>query len=77
MLAVDRQRVEHYTHRHAQQSFYVLSGEAAFHLDGHTVRVGARQCVPRRVASESSGALWMLVVSEPPSHGDRVIAETR
>ena len=116
MLAVDRQRAEHYTwgaecdgwhlvrtarlslieerippgrgevahhHRHAQQFFYVLSGEAAFHLDGHTVRVGARQGVhvpagvPHRVVSESSGDLWMVVVSEPPSHGDRVIAETR
>jgi mannose-6-phosphate isomerase-like protein (cupin superfamily) len=67
----------HY-HQRAAQLFYVLSGVATFTLDGEVHRVGARQGlsipagVVHVVANDGESPLEFVVVSVPPSHGDRV-----
>lgn len=66
-------------HQYAQQFFYVLSGEASFEINGEKIRVEARHGVhipagvPHRVANVSDGPLEFIVISQPPSHGDRVL----
>jgi mannose-6-phosphate isomerase-like protein (cupin superfamily) len=71
--------VRHY-HVRARQFFYVLGGELTMELEG-------RECVLRdgegieiapgqrhQVMNRGEGDVRMLVVSQPMSHGDRVIA---
>jgi mannose-6-phosphate isomerase-like protein (cupin superfamily) len=68
--------VRHY-HRKAQQFFYILTGEAMMEVEGRStllragigIRVlpGARH----QISNPSSGAVRFLVISQPPSHGDR------
>jgi mannose-6-phosphate isomerase-like protein (cupin superfamily) len=66
-----------HSHERAQQLFFVLSGELAVELPGGTRRVGPLQAlhVPaglaHRVRNGGSGDARFLVISEPPSHGDR------
>ena len=66
-------------HRHAQQFFYLLSGRALFEIDGTEVALTARQGihvppgVPHRIRNRSASGLEFIVVSQPPSHGDRVV----
>lgn len=73
--------VLHY-HRVAQQFFYMLSGEAMMEMDGHDFRLIAGEGIHippgalHRIRNESQGAIRFLVVSQPPSHGDRVLVET-
>ena len=65
-------------HEHAQQFFYVLEGQIMMEVEGETVLVsagsGVRIMPGRRhqVRNPSSGPVRFLVVSQPPSHGDRV-----
>lgn len=65
-------------HARAAQLFYVLAGEASFEVAGATRRIGARTAIhivpgtPHCVANEGDCDLEFLVVSVPPSHGDRV-----
>jgi quercetin dioxygenase-like cupin family protein len=69
--------VRHY-HQKAQQFFYILSGEVMMEVEGRTtllqagsgIRVlpGARH----QISNPASGAVRFLVISQPPSHGDRV-----
>lgn len=67
----------HY-HTTSQQLFYVLSGTATFDIDGETVVVGANESlhiqngIRHRIRNESNGELRFLVISQPPSHDDRV-----
>ena len=66
-------------HRHSRQFFYILSGEASFVIDGERIRIGARQGVhipagvPHQIANHSEESLEFIVISQPPSHGDRVL----
>lgn len=70
--------VAHY-HRNAQQFFYLLSGEALLEIDGKEIRLSARQGAhipagaPHRIRNASSRAVEFIVISNPPSHGDRVL----
>ena len=70
--------VAHY-HRKAQQFFYLLSGEALLEVNGKEIRVSARQGVhipagvPHRIGNASSEPVQFIVISTPPSHGDRVL----
>ena len=69
--------VRHY-HQKAQQFFYILSGEVMMEVEGRSallpagsgIRVlpGARH----QISNPSSGAARFLVISQPPSHGDRI-----
>ncbi len=69
--------VRHY-HQKAQQFFYVLSGEIIMEIEGKNtlVRAGSGiRVLPsarHQISNPSSGAVRFLVVSQPPSHGDRI-----
>jgi len=68
--------VRHY-HRKAQQFFYILSGEVMMEVEGRTtlLRAGAGiRVLPgarHQISNPSSSAARFLVISQPPSHGDR------
>ena len=68
-------------HRHSTQFFYLLSGVLTIELDGvehplppHTgLTIPAE--TPHQVLNRSADDARFLVISQPPSHGDRVTAE--
>ena len=68
--------VRHY-HKKAQQFFYILSGEAMMEVEGEPVIVPAGSGihimagVRHQIRNPSSGPLRLLVISHPPSHGDK------
>jgi mannose-6-phosphate isomerase-like protein (cupin superfamily) len=65
-------------HKRAQQFFYVLSGEVVMEVEGQTTLVpsgsGIRVLPGTRhqIRNPSSSAARFLVISQPPSHGDRI-----
>jgi mannose-6-phosphate isomerase-like protein (cupin superfamily) len=65
-------------HRRAQQFFYILSGEVAMEVEGQTTRVPAGSGIrvlpgkQHQIRNPSSSAARFLVISQPPSHGDRI-----
>jgi len=69
------------THHHAAsfQFFYILHGEAAMVIKGERVPLREGQGlevppgVPHQFRNDSDGEVSFLVISAPPSHGDRVI----
>lgn len=71
---------QRHLHNRARQFFYVLRGEAVIEIDG--LRIGLRERqgieVPPGTAhqfrNESSADVFVLVISAPMSHGDRVNA---
>jgi mannose-6-phosphate isomerase-like protein (cupin superfamily) len=68
--------VRHY-HRKAQQFFYVLSGEVMMEVEGRNTLLGAGSGIRilpgarHQISNPSSGTARFLVISQPPSHGDR------
>lgn len=70
--------VRHF-HRHARQFFYILSGTALLEVDGQRAALRAGQGLevapgqPHQIFNESAEAVEFLVISQPPSHGDRVV----
>jgi mannose-6-phosphate isomerase-like protein (cupin superfamily) len=69
-----------HSHRQARQSFFVLSGALEIEIAGEVVRLGVQlgveiaPGVPHQVRNRSAGPAEFLVVSQPPSHGDRIEA---
>ena len=67
-------------HAHARQFFYVLSGTLTLEVEGTRHRVVARSGVElppgtaHQALNESEADVEFLVVSVPPSHGDRIAA---
>jgi mannose-6-phosphate isomerase-like protein (cupin superfamily) len=69
-------------HRHstARQFFFVLSGQGSIESDGTTHILGIHQGlevpprIPHQVFNHSEADLEFLVISVPPSHGDRTPA---
>ena len=67
----------HY-HEKVQQFFYILSGVAAFEIDGIKCTVGQNRGISikpgikHRISNNSESDLEFLVISEPQSHEDRV-----
>lgn len=65
-------------HERAQQFFYVLSGEILMEIEGEMTLISAGcgiRILPgtkHQVRNPSSSAVRFLVVSQPPSHGDRI-----
>jgi len=72
--------VLHY-HGRAQQFFFVLSGEAVMEVEGCETRLSAREGlrilpgVRHQIRNVSNDPVQFLVISQPPSHGDRVVVE--
>ncbi|MFL6429171.1 MAG: cupin domain-containing protein [Acidobacteriaceae bacterium] len=68
-------------HQHATQFFYVLAGELVIEQDGESLMLipGTGLTVPaqtpHQVFNQSSQDARFLVISQPPSHGDRVLRE--
>jgi len=70
-------------HRHsvARQFFYVLEGELELELAGVRHRLGPRTglevppTTPHQAVNRSGAEVQFLVISQPPSHGDRLPAE--
>ena len=66
-----------HVHARARQFFYVLGGRAVFTVDGRAVHVECGQGLtivpgtPHRVENPGPEGLTLLVISHPPSHGDR------
>ncbi|BBN83883.1 cupin [Pseudoalteromonas sp. A25] len=72
------QEVKHF-HHFAQQFFYILEGEACLDVDGEILTLRSGQGVhvsantPHQLKNISNEVLTMLVISTPPSHGDRTV----
>ena len=69
-------------HRHerSRQFFYVLAGELTLEMDGVSHLLSANQGLevapgaPHQAFNRSAQNVRFLVVSQPPSHGDRIDA---
>ena len=72
--------VMHY-HQKARQFFYILSGVADFMIGEKqytlmsTDGIEVPPLVPHKIFNESNGELNFLVISQPKSHGDRIVVE--
>lgn len=70
--------VKHF-HKNAEQFFYVLSGVATMILASSTETLAAGQGIhiapgdAHQLCNNGSDELIILVISTPPSHGDRVV----
>jgi len=64
-------------HKFAQQFFYILTGEVIMEIEGETTIVPAGSGIRimpgmrHQIRNPSSSPVRLLVVSQPPSHGDR------
>jgi len=72
----------HY-HVHSQQFFWILSGEAVMEVDGSETRLTSGSGIhihpgtPHQIRNTSKEPVQFLVISQPPSHGDRIAAVSR
>ena len=79
-MPAEASEVLHY-HERAQQFFFILSGEAVMEVAGGHVRLASGEGlrilpgIPHRIRNESTEPVQFLVISQPPSHGDRVVME--
>jgi mannose-6-phosphate isomerase-like protein (cupin superfamily) len=83
-LSVIQERVppggheQRHAHTHARQFFFVLAGQAVLEVAGQAHVLGPQTGlevppgVPHQLRNESRAVVSFLVVSQPPSHGDRV-----
>ncbi|MDQ3746154.1 MAG: cupin domain-containing protein [Acidobacteriota bacterium] len=68
-------------HVRARQFFFVLSGRLTIELEGarHELSVGEGLEIPpgsaHQAVNESGGDTSFIVVSQPPSHGDKLAAK--
>ncbi len=64
-------------HHQAQQFFYVLAGKAVMEVDGRPMVLTAGEGIwipsgsSHQLKNESGDEVQFLVISHPPSHGDR------
>jgi mannose-6-phosphate isomerase-like protein (cupin superfamily) len=71
---------ERHRHTHSRQFFFVLAGQLQLEVEGVTHTLTAQQGLEiapglaHQARNVSSGDVMFLVVSEPPSHGDRELA---
>ncbi len=71
----------HHYHEKAQQFFYILSGTATFEINGLVYSVEQNKGIlikpkmKHRIWNNSNSDLEFIVVSEPKSHGDRIIMD--
>jgi len=72
---------ELHSHRSAQQFFFILSGEVTMELECEEIRLHAGEglhippCTRHRISNRSRETARFLVISQPPSHGDRIVNE--
>lgn len=69
-----------HSHLHARQFFYVLEGELTLEVEYHHFVLQAREGIEispgrqHQAMNKGSNVVRMLVTSQPPSHGDRIMA---
>jgi len=74
------EEVYHY-HENARQLFHILSGKATFIVDRKTVEVSKGDSLhihpgtAHKIINRTDEDITFLVISNPPSHGDRVMVE--
>jgi mannose-6-phosphate isomerase-like protein (cupin superfamily) len=67
-----------HSHRSAQQFFFVLSGQVIMQVEHDEMRLRAGEGlhilsrVRHRISNRSAEVARFLIISQPPSHGDRV-----
>jgi mannose-6-phosphate isomerase-like protein (cupin superfamily) len=72
---------QRHLHQRATQFFYVLAGELTIELNGEehclapSTGLSIPPQTPHQVVNRSSGDARFLVISQPPSHGDRLAPE--
>ncbi len=65
-------------HPHAQQFFYIIAGTAVLEIEGSEIEIGPDEGIRipsgmrHKISNRTGGNLEFIVVSEPPSHGDRI-----
>ena len=65
-------------HERSQQFFYILDGEVLMEMNGENVLIPAGSGVRilpgtrHQIRNPSSAPVRFLVISQPPSHGDRI-----
>jgi mannose-6-phosphate isomerase-like protein (cupin superfamily) len=65
-------------HQRSQQFFYILTGEVLMEIDGENMLIPAGSGVRilpgtrHQIRNPSSGPVRFLVISQPPSHSDRI-----
>ncbi|MBD2415227.1 cupin [Nostoc calcicola FACHB-389] len=70
--------VKHY-HQQSHQFFLILFGKATLEIDGYRQVLSQHEGVevppniPHQILNESPDNLEFLVISQPPSHGDRFL----
>ena len=75
-----RSEVRH-LHVASRQFFFVLAGRLSIEVEGQLQVLSSQQGLEispgqaHRVFNDSAGDSAFLVISSPPSHGDRVLAE--
>jgi len=68
--------VRHFHHR-AQQFFYILAGTAVMEVESRSIVLAAGEGIwipagtTHQMKNDSGNEVHFLVVSQPPSHGDR------
>ncbi|MBM7644505.1 mannose-6-phosphate isomerase-like protein (cupin superfamily) [Scopulibacillus daqui] len=79
-MPVNTIEVKHY-HNRSQQFFFVLSGTATLETNGEFITLGPNEglevppLIPHQMKNESQGDVEFLVISQPHSHGDRVLTD--
>jgi mannose-6-phosphate isomerase-like protein (cupin superfamily) len=69
-----------HNHMQARQFFYVLEGELTLEIEGEEVTLGPSDGIEihpgqkHTAMNRSSTEVRMLVTSQPPSHGDRIVS---
>lgn len=72
--------VRHF-HEKSNQFFYILSGEAAIEIEGRQeiLKAGEGVEIPcgtaHQMFNKSNDFLEFIVISSPPSHGDRILVK--
>ncbi|MBE3569974.1 MAG: cupin domain-containing protein [Bacillales bacterium] len=72
--------VRHY-HQYARQFFFVWKGTATIEVDGQKIILHSQEGIevppltPHQMMNESDEEVEFLVVSQPHSHGDRILVD--
>jgi mannose-6-phosphate isomerase-like protein (cupin superfamily) len=68
-----------HSHEHARQFFFVLEGELTLEVEYHLFVLHAQEGIEvspgrrHQAMNKSTNAVRMIVTSQPPSHGDRMV----
>jgi mannose-6-phosphate isomerase-like protein (cupin superfamily) len=79
-MSADTSEVRHY-HNHSRQFFFVLSGTATIKINGEEFILNPQEGIevppltPHQMFNKSNVEIEFLVISQPTSKGDRILAD--